>query len=166
MRLTERFQKVKSITDIVKCLWQYLEKDEHELSEASKLLIETYPDDITNDIIDELKFLKSIHQSNLGQEPLKPLHLLNRLRKLKLDSLFPTICIALRLFCTLPVTVAEAERSFSKLNIIKNNLRSTMGQSRLSGLATLSIENELARQLNFDDIINDFTAKKARKKHF
>lgn len=164
--LTERFQKVKSITDIFKCLWQYLEKDEHELSEASKLLIETYPDDITNDIIDELKFLKPIHQSNLGQEPLKPLHLLNRLRKLKLDSLFPTICIALRLFCTLPVTVAEAERSFSKLNIIKNNLRSTMGQSRLSGLATLSIENELARQLNFDDIINDFAAKKARKKHF
>ena len=41
---------------------------------------------------------------------------------------------ALLLFLTLLVTVATAERSFSKLKLIKNYLRNTMGQERLSGL--------------------------------
>ena len=54
-------------------------------------------------------------------------------------STFSTVFI---LFLTLPVTVATAERSFSKLKLIKNYLRSTMGQERLSGLAMLSIEND------------------------
>ncbi|KAG5266313.1 hypothetical protein AALO_G00229580, partial [Alosa alosa] len=41
------------------------------------------------------------------------------------------------LFLTLPVTVATSERSFSKLKTIKNHLRSTVGQERLSGFAIL-----------------------------
>ena len=43
---------------------------------------------------------------------------------------------------TIPVTVASAERSFSKLKLIKSYLRSTMSQDRLSGLAILPIEKE------------------------
>ena len=67
------------------------------------------------------------------------------------------------MFCTLPVTVASAERSFSKLKLVKNFLRSTMGQERLSDLAMLSIEAEIARCVEFQDIINDFATKKAQK---
>jgi hypothetical protein len=37
--------------------------------------------------------------------------------------------------CTLPVTLTTAERSFSKLKLIKTYLRSSMGQDRLSELA-------------------------------
>ena len=73
MRLTESFQKVKNIADIFKCLWQYAEIHEDKLAESCNTLIETYPEDIKADIIDELTFLKSIHHSNLGKEPLKPL---------------------------------------------------------------------------------------------
>ena len=36
--------------------------------------------------------------------------------------------------------VATGERCYSKLNLIKNYLRSTMSQERLIGLANLSIE--------------------------
>jgi hypothetical protein len=43
-----------------------------------------------------------------------------------------------------------AERSFSKLKLIKTYLRNTMMQNGLSGLAMLSIENEIASKLNFD----------------
>ena len=64
---------------------------------------------------------------------------------------------------TLPVTVASAERSFSKLKLIKNHLRSTMGQERLSSLSLLSIESDLARKIDFDDLIECFAARKARK---
>ena len=57
---------------------------------------------------------------------------------------------------TLPVTVATAERSFSKLNIIKNFMRSMMAQDRLNDLAALSIESEVTRKIDFTDIIDMF----------
>ena len=40
-------------------------------------------------------------------------------------------------------TVASAERSFSKLKLMKNFLRNAMSQERLNDLAILSVENEL-----------------------
>ena len=46
---------------------------------------------------------------------------------------------------------------------IKNYLRSSMSQERLSGLSTLSIENELAFSLNLEQIVTDFSNQKARK---
>ena len=45
-----------------------------------------------------------------------------------ISSGFTDVVTALLLFLTLPVTVATAERSFSKLKLIKNYLRNTMGQ--------------------------------------
>ena len=56
-----------------------------------------------------------------------------------------------------------AERSFSKLKLLMNYLRTSMGQDRLSNLATLSIEHELASRLDYDDVINTFASAKARK---
>ena len=38
-----------------------------------------------------------------------------------------------------------------------------MGQERLSDLAMLSIEAELAKRIDFQGIISDFAMKKARK---
>jgi len=71
--------------------------------------------------------------------------------------------IAIRIFCTIPVTVAEAERTFSKLKQIKSVQRSVMKQDRLNGLATLAIEHDLAKLLNYDDIINHFALAKSRR---
>jgi len=68
------------------------------------------------------------------------------------------------LFCTLPVTVPSAERSFSKLKLIKSYLRSSIAQDRLDSLALISIENEAARQLDLDELVNKFANNKARKK--
>ena len=48
---------------------------------------------------------------------------------------FPEVCTALMLFLTIPVTTASAERSFSKLKLIKTYLRNSMGQDRLRNLA-------------------------------
>lgn len=51
------------------------------------------------------------------------------IRGRKLQSVFPNVDIALRLFMTLPVTSVSSERSFSKLGLVKNRPRSTMGQT-------------------------------------
>ncbi|EFN65590.1 hypothetical protein EAG_00120, partial [Camponotus floridanus] len=66
----------------------------------------------------------------------------------------------------IPVTIASAERSFSKLKLIKNYLRSNTSQERLVGLAMMSIEKEISHETDFSNVINDFASAKARKVNF
>ncbi|GFU85619.1 hypothetical protein TNCV_1719101 [Trichonephila clavipes] len=54
---------------------------------------------------------------------------------------------------TVPVCTTSAERSFSKLKLIKTYLRSTMSQGRLSALSVLSIETEIAASVSNDIIL-------------
>jgi hypothetical protein len=85
------------------------------------------------------------------------------LAKFSLFDVFPNLWIALRILVTLPVSVASGERSFSSLKLIKNCLRSTMGQSRLNDMGLLSIENDVARRIDFTDVISTFANEKSRK---
>lgn len=82
-----------------------------------------------------------------------------------LESL-PILSLSLQLFLTICVSVASCERSFSKMKLIKNYLRSTMGHSRLSNLALLSIESDLMKDIDFDGVIDRFAALKIRKGNF
>ncbi|XP_075210249.1 uncharacterized protein LOC142317577 [Lycorma delicatula] len=54
--------------------------------------------------------------------------------------------------------------SFSALKRVKNYLRSSMGQEKVSDLSLLFIEKEKLHKMNFDDVIQDFAAEKSRKK--
>ena len=76
----------------------------------------------------------------------------------------PDVVTVFKIFLTLPVTVASAERSFSKLKLIKNYMRSTMSQDMLSGLSILCIENERARNLDLSEIVKQFAEKNARRR--
>lgn len=80
-----------------------------------------------------------------------------------MDETFPNIEIALRIFLSMMVTNCSGERSFSKLKIIKNELRTRMLQERLSSLSLMSIESDVLKELDFDEVINDFAHLKARK---
>ena len=91
---------------------------------------------------------------------------LNYLLKTHLFELYPNVYIALRILLTCPVTVASAERSFSKLKLIKTFNRTSMTDSRLSSLAMLSIENDCARSLDYDNVITAFANKKVRSRLF
>lgn len=66
-------------------------------------------------------------------------------------------------FFALSVPVSGAERAFSKLKLVKkkNNLRATMSQVRFCSLAMISIVFQLARKLDFKDLIDNIVSRKA-----
>ena len=57
---------------------------------------------------------------------------------------------------TIAVSTAHCEKLFSALKRIKNYLRSTMGENRLTNLAIFSIERELSNALVLDDVVTEF----------
>ena len=161
--LNDRYTAVMEIDNNFGLLWKYLSMEDDDIKHSAKQLVLIYSTDISGSLGDEIISLKAIHPANLGKDALPPLDLLNKIKQLKLDSLFPNIVVMLRIFLTLPVTVAQAERSFSALARVKNVLRSTMLQERLSSLGTLAMEPDLCRNINFDAVIDDFANRKARK---
>lgn len=161
--MTRRFDALNAIEVKFGFFWRYRELNQQDLRQQARSFCETYHGDVSIDLIEEIIHLKAIHEANLGPDILPPLQLLNELHKVKMEVLFPNICISLRIYCSIPVSVAEGERSFSLLARIKNFLRSTMSQKRLTNLGTLALESGLARNLDFNAIISMFAEQKARK---
>ncbi|PRQ18417.1 putative HAT dimerization domain-containing protein [Rosa chinensis] len=83
----------------------------------------------------------------------------------KMD-MFPSVMVAYMILLTIPVTVASAERSFSKLKLLKSYLRTTMTQDRLNGLAILTIERNMLANVDYKKIIDDFASRNAKRHHF
>jgi len=75
---------------------------------------------------------------------------------------YPNISVAYRILLTVPGTVASAERSFSKLKLLKNYLRSTMSQERLNGLAMCTIEKDILDSIDLNTVLDDFASRNAR----
>ena len=76
---------------------------------------------------------------------------------------FPNVEIALRMYLILMVTNCSGERSFSKLKYIKNRLRTTMTNERVTHLSLKSIAYDILRETDFDDLITYFAQRKGRK---
>ena len=88
------------------------------------------------------------------------------LQFVKAADCYPNVSIAYRILLTIPVTVASAERSFSKLKLLRNCLRSTMLQERLNVLAMCSIEKNILDDINLDTVLEDFASRNARRRFF
>lgn len=71
-----------------------------------------------------------------------------------------------QIFVTLSVSNANGERSFSALKRVKNFLRTSMAQDKLSNFAILTIEPEITKNLQVSDILEKFASVKARRKAF
>ena len=78
-----------------------------------------------NDMFAELKFLKDF----MPKENMGPVEVLKFLKR---HDCFPNTSIAYRVLLTIHVTVASAERSFSKLKLLKSYMRTTMTQQILT----------------------------------
>jgi len=109
-----------------------------------------------NELYVELKFLQDfIPKENMG-----PVEILKFLKR---HDCFPNASIAYRVLLTIPVTVASAERSFSKLKLLKSYLRSTMTQQRLNDLATIALESGLLEKIDYEHIIEDFISRNTKR---
>ncbi|XP_065678240.1 uncharacterized protein LOC136093203 [Hydra vulgaris] len=142
--------KLKDIDD--KTLENYCSSLEFILS------VENETDINANDLREELRDV-----SRMLPYSTKPLDVLNYLCQNSLISLYPNTVVALRILLTLPVSVASGERSFSKLKLIKNYLRSSIGQTKLKNLALISIESAMASTLDYTSVINEFAKVKVRR---
>ena len=117
--LTERFRTMNSICEKFSFLWMYNEMTEEEVCNAATKLGKEYQSDLNSDLlVDGMIRLKTIHEQTFGIKSLTPLKLLNELHDLELVEIFSECSIALKIFLTIPVSVASGGRSFSKLKLI------------------------------------------------
>ncbi|PWA88855.1 zinc finger MYM-type protein 1 [Artemisia annua] len=127
----------------------------HALEDALKY--EGKADIDGDELFQELKLFERFLPSRI----ISPIDALQNLKEG--GGVFPNAMIAYRVLLTIPVTVASAERSFSKLKLLKSYLRSTMSQDRLNGLAMISIESDMLENMNYESLIEDFASKNARR---
>uniref|UniRef100_H2ZWX0 DUF4371 domain-containing protein n=1 Tax=Latimeria chalumnae TaxID=7897 RepID=H2ZWX0_LATCH len=165
-QLTNCFQSLQAVADkfsVIQPNMLISASDEDLFKEAEKLA-NHFIKDISPAFPGQLLSFRSCLKSEISkQSSVKDLANMLIVDNNALASSFSEVCTVLLLFLTIPVTVPSAERSFTKLKLIKNYLRSTMGQERLHGLGMLSIGNERARKINLQQIIDEFTEQKARK---
>ncbi|CAB4019207.1 zinc finger MYM-type 1-like, partial [Paramuricea clavata] len=104
---------------------------------------------------DEDDLMKDDNNVTLNVDSLE-LRMYRLLLENNLETVFPNTAIALRIYLSLMISNCSGERSFSKLKLIKNQLRSCMTQKRLNSLIVLSIESDLLRSIDMSSIINEF----------
>lgn len=170
-QLQFRFIGLNTICDYFKFLipFNMISMTEDLLIKSTYDFIEKYRDDVSSDFTRQIVSLRDFFISKDGTSDIKKmtikdlsLFILNE----NLSSIFPDVFTATMICITIPITSASVERSFSKLKLIKNYLRNTMSQDRLSSLALLNIERLQTAEIDVDNIINIFANAKVRKMNF
>ena len=118
--------------------------------------------DTSSDKSDDEDDLKDDNDVTLNVDSLE-LRMYRLFLENNLETAFPNILITLRIYLSLMLSNCSGERSFSKLKLIKNQLRSCMTQKRLNSLTLLSTENDFLCNIDISSIINEFALKKSRK---
>ncbi|KAJ8876641.1 hypothetical protein PR048_021086 [Dryococelus australis] len=77
-------------------------------------------------------------------------------------ELYPNICKLLEILATLSVSTAAAERSFSTMKWVKTYLRNSTSDTRLTGLALLSVHKQMKIEPKY--VVDQFSLKPSRTK--
>ena len=165
--LTSRFDQLKKFEEIFGFLFNsenLKSLDATDLQECCTTFVNKFSHDNNSDVeLDDFFSELKVLQVTLPDKLMSALEILHFVKDL---DCYPNVSIAYRILLTVPVTVASAERSFSKLKLLKNCLRSTMLQERLNGLAMCSIEKDILDKIDLDIVIEDFASRNARRRFF
>jgi len=66
--------------------------------------------------------------------------------------------VQLQVLVTIAVTSASAERTMSKVKLVKNRLRSTMTDDYFSSLLIVAMEKDIADKISNDRVVHRFAA--------
>jgi hAT family C-terminal dimerisation region len=146
-----------------------LDKLNHEeIISAADNLVKIYDNDLDeqfgNELIQFKTFYREFPKDEKNEFISEERWMYYILLEKKVSDCFPNIEVTLRMYLSLMITNSSGERSFSKLKLIKNRLRTSMLDDRLNNLALMSIESDILRKLEYEDIIKDFTTIKDRRK--
>jgi hypothetical protein len=160
--LKRRIDAYTEVREVFKVVTDFNEIDADQIREYAVSMANTYSGDLqSGEFADEMIQFVDFAKSRGCQTPSSLAMLLH---SEDLQSTFPNVEIAIRMYMSIMVSNCSGERSFSKMALIKNKLRSTMSDRRLSALELLSVENDVLDSVSFEDIIEQFAAAKTRKR--
>ncbi|XP_072047174.1 zinc finger MYM-type protein 1-like [Amphiura filiformis] len=161
--LESRFEDYHSVVKRFACLMPSNIGDIEGIKELSAI----YESDVDKDLVlsEYKQFTHFFKDSQVFAEK-KPQSVQDMLLVIKendLNNAYPNLTVLYLILGTIAISSATAERSFSRLKLIKSYLRSTMSEERLSSLATISIERDLVDTINFDAVIDMFSTMRQRR---
>lgn len=161
--ITTRFETLSNFEEIFGFLYNFMNLESEEIKKSCFDLHNKYKDGESCDINGGELYEELISLKIIVKERKQPQELIKYLYKYNLQNSFPNLATSLKLLLTIPISVASGERAFSKLKIIKNYLRTSMTEERLSNLSIMAIESEITDYLKIDEAIEEFAAKKSRR---
>ena len=170
--LNARFSALEEIATVFKCIQvdNLLFATHDDLTPAVTELVNSYDEISKEKLLEEIpRFRRRLNATKTTNDEVKgwtSLQVLQFIVHWDFVESLPNLALTLKLFLTVCVSVASCERSFSKLKLIKNYLRSKMSQDRLCDLSLLSIEREFVENIDFDEVIDKFATVKARRVMF
>ncbi|XP_050503560.1 uncharacterized protein LOC126882628 [Diabrotica virgifera virgifera] len=166
------YAELKRRSETYTVLWEkiyflenLLDLDGRTITKFADKLVELYAEDLESVLADECMHLKE-HLKISNYKGTSASELNAFLHKKDLGDVYPNVNITVRILLSIPVTNCSGERSLSVLKRVKNCLRSTTRDERLSPLVLLAIEKSITKNLDCENIINVFAEKKTRKKVF
>ena len=78
-------------------------------------------------------------------------------------SLLSEVCKIVKLILVLPASNAESERSFSKMKLVKDRLRSTMNAKKLNHFMIVGHNKDIFDNLDFEEIADEFISRTDRR---
>ena len=168
-QLINRFEEIKSVVNSYQVLKSSFPSNvSHlDLEVEARNFFNKFSDNVSPLFPSQMLSIKTPFRGKIaGLNSAKEMASFLSVENASLATTYPDVCTGYMMYMIVLVTVFTAERSFSELQLIKNFLRSSMSQERLSSLALLSIQNEQAKYLDFRKAIQQFTSANARRKNF
>ena len=159
--LQERRVAYQSVYDRFKVIVNLCSLPDAEIRSEAEKLITAFPRDFSNVLIEEIVQFAAFAKLRSCLTPSQQALLLH---DEGLADTFPNVNVALRIYLSMMVANCSGERSFSKLALIKNYLRTTMTHEKLSALCLMDVESSVLKTIQFEEFIKDLSDAKCRQK--